>query len=158
MASCEIDHTVRPCPRYPGGRRAALDRLGRFLEHNLRRYPRLNREPSAEATSRLSPYLHSGHIGSLEIALAVRTYAEEHKLISVEFLEQLIVRRELAFNFAAHGPPPFSLAALPNWAQATLCKHASDPRDVLYTREQFERAATHDPLWNAAQRRFFATA
>ena len=31
-------------------------------------------------------------------------------------------------------------------------KHARDKRDPVYSREQFELARTHDPLWNAAQK------
>lgn len=138
-------------PKFPGGRRAALQRLNRFLEHDLVRYAKYSREPSAQATSQLSPYLHFGHISALEIALAVRDYAAEHKLIVPEFLEQLIVRRELAFNFARYGPDPATLAALPEWAQRTLAKHDRDPREWTYSREQFESAATHDALWNATQ-------
>jgi deoxyribodipyrimidine photo-lyase len=151
IARCEIDHAVAPSTAFPGGRRAAEQRLAHFLEHNLRRYAKLNREPSAEATSGLSPYLHFGQISALEIALAVRDYAEEHRLIADEFLEQLIVRRELAFNFARFSPSLDSLEALPNWARATLAKHDADPRAELYSRDQFEQAATHDALWNAAQ-------
>jgi deoxyribodipyrimidine photo-lyase len=151
VASCEIDHSVAPSTEYRGGRDEAECRLRYFLEHNLRRYARLNREPSAHATSGLSPYLHFGHISSLEIALAVREYAAEHKLIADEFLEQLIVRRELAFNFARFSPVLDALEALPDWARATLAKHASDLRDPSYTREQFESASTHDALWNATQ-------
>ena len=82
----------------------------------------------------------------------MQAYASEHKLIATEFLEQLIVRRELAFNFARYGPQPDSLAALPTWAQTTLRKHARDRRIPVYTRAQFEQAGTHDPLWNATQR------
>ena len=148
----DIDHTVLPSKEFRGGRVEAKKRLKQFLEHNLVRYARLNREPSAKATSHLSPYLHFGYISSLEIALAVRDYAEEHKLIADEFLEQLIVRRELAFNFARYGPPPEKISSLPDWVQATLGKHATDRRDPLYTREQFDSAATHDELWNACQR------
>lgn len=37
------------------------------------------------------------------------------------------------------------------WAQKTLKDHAKDKREYLYTREQFEKAQTHDKLWNAAQ-------
>jgi deoxyribodipyrimidine photo-lyase len=151
VADCEIDHSVPPSTGYRGGRDEAERRLRYFLENNLRRYAKLNREPSAHATSELSPYLHFGHISSLEVALAVRDYAAEHKLIADEFLEQLIVRRELAFNFARFSPTLDSLDALPNWAQATLAKHAGDRRDPVYTCEQFERAATHDALWNATQ-------
>ncbi len=143
---------ISATPATGGGRKAALRRLHDFLEHDLARYAKYNREPSQHATSRLSSYLHFGHISSLEIALAVRKHANEHKLIVPEFLEQLIVRRELSFNFARYGPDPRTLTALPDWAQKTLAKHDTDPREWAYTRRQFEQAATHDALWNATQR------
>lgn len=148
----EIDHSVPRSTAFRGGRGEALKRLKQFLERNLVRYARHNREPSEKATSQLSPYLHFGCISSLEVALTVRAYAAEHKLVADEFLEQLIVRRELAFNFARYGPRPDRIESLPDWVQATLNKHAKDKREYLYTREQFDRAATHDDLWNACQR------
>ncbi|MEO8050623.1 MAG: deoxyribodipyrimidine photo-lyase [Acidobacteriota bacterium] len=151
VASCEIDHSVAPSTDIRGGRDQAEGRLRHFLDHDLRRYARLSREPSARATSGLSPYLHFGHMSSLEVALAVREHAAKHKLIADEFLEELIVRRELAFNFAHFSPSLDSLDALPNWARATLAKHDRDQRDHIYTREQFERAETRDALWNATQ-------
>lgn len=143
--------SVLTSTKFNGGRKAALKRLHDFLEHGLARYAKDNREPSEHATSQLSPYLHFGHISALEIALAVREYAAEHKLIVPEFLEQLIVRRELAFNFALRGPDPTTLAALPEWAQQTLAKHDKDKREWTYSCQQFEQAATHDALWNATQ-------
>ncbi len=152
VADCEIDHTVAPSAEFRGGRKEAERRLQHFLENNLRRYAKTSNQPSEKSTSGLSPYLHFGHISSLEVALAAREYAAEHKLIPDEFLEELIVRRELAFNFARFGPKPKTLAALPDWAQATLRKHARDKRDPIYTRDQFERAETYDELWNATQR------
>jgi deoxyribodipyrimidine photo-lyase len=152
VSECAIDHSVAPSAEFRGGRREAERRLKDFLENNLRRYAKTSNQPSERSTSGLSPYLHFGHISSLEIALAVKKYAEEHKLIVDEFLEQLIVRRELSFNFARFGPMPDSLDALPDWARATLRKHAKDKRDPIYTRDQFERAETHDALWNATQR------
>jgi deoxyribodipyrimidine photo-lyase len=151
VSSCEIDHAIAPSAEIRGGRDEAECRLRHFLDHNLRRYAKLSREPSARATSGLSPHLHFGYISSLEVALAVREYAAEHKLIADEFLEELIVRRELAFNFARFSPSLDSLSALPDWARASLAKHANDGRDPAYTHEQFERAATHDALWNATQ-------
>lgn len=152
VADCEIDHSVAPSLEFRGGRREAERRLTRFLENNLRRYAKTSNQPSEKSTSELSPYLHFGHISSLVVALAVKEYAAEHRLIANEFLEQLIVRRELAFNFARFGREPDTLAALPDWAQATLRKHAKDRRDPIYTRDQFERAETYDALWNATQR------
>ena len=88
----------------------------------------------------------------MEIALAVSEYAARHKLMAGEFLEELIVRRELAFNFARYAARLDSLEELPHWARATLHKHRTDPRDPVYTREQFETAGTYDDLWNATQR------
>jgi len=135
----------------PGGREAAERCLREFLRHRLRRYARERNEPSARATSGLSPYLHFGQISSLEVALAVRDYAARHKLIADEFLEELIVRRELAFNFVRHTPRADTLDALPDWARATLRAHARDRRPAVYSPAEFEQAATHDPLWNATQ-------
>jgi deoxyribodipyrimidine photo-lyase len=152
VASCEIDHSVRPAPALQGGSAEARRRLKHFLRKNLSRYASFHNEPSAHATSSLSPYLHFGHLSSLEVALAVQEYAREHKLMADEFLEELIVRRELAFNFARFTSDFESLECLPRWVRETLAKHTSDKRDPAYSREQFENAQTHDPLWNAAQK------
>jgi deoxyribodipyrimidine photo-lyase len=152
VASCEIDHCVRPSPVFRGGSAEADRQLKHFLSKNLSRYSTFHNEPSAHATSSLSPYLHFGHLSSLQIALAVDDYARKHKLMADEFLEELIVRRELAFNFARFSDDVESLENLPRWALATLKKHARDKRDPIYSPDQFERAVTHDPLWNAAQK------
>lgn len=151
VSECEIDHSVPPSLSYQGGRLDAERRLQHFLARNLRRYARERNEPSAHATSDMSPYLHFGQISALEVALAAKEYADRHQLIATEFLEELIVRRELAFNYCRFVEPPDSLENLPEWVRQTLDKHASDPRSPRYSREQFERAETHDPLWNATQ-------
>ena len=151
VAASEIDHTVAPSLTVRGGRFAAEKQLAHFLRHSLRRYAWEKNEPGARATSGLSPYLHFGHISSLEVALAVRKYAARHKLIADEFLEELIIRRELAFNFARFTDRP-SLGNLPDWAHANLRQHARDRRVHKYTYDQFEQAQTHDTLWNAAQK------
>ena len=152
VAACEIDRSVPPAAGLRGGRAQAKRRLADFLEHRLRRYARQKNEPAAHATSELSPYLHAGYISSLEVALAVREHAAEHKLMAGEFLEELIVRRELAFNFVRYAAPADSLEQLPEWARRTLDAHRKDRRDPCYSREQLEAAATCDDLWNAAQR------
>jgi deoxyribodipyrimidine photo-lyase len=151
VASCEIDHSVPPSTAFSGGSENAAKRVRHFLRNNLRRYARERNDPAAHATSDLSPYLHFGHISALEVALQVRDHAEKHKLSSAEFLEELIVRRELAFNFALHARID-SLDSLPDWAAQTLAEHAGDIRDPSFTRDQMERAETYDPLWNATQK------
>ena len=77
--------------------------------------------------------MHFGHLSSLQVALAVHKYAKEHKLMADEFLEELIVRRELAFNFARFTDDVESLDSLPRWARETLAKHARDKRGPVYT-------------------------
>jgi len=67
-----------------------------------------------------------------------------------------------AFNFDTFDFSPLSsdgtlAGVLPEWALATLTKHTKDRREFLYTLEQFEKADTHDELWNAAQRELVAT-
>jgi deoxyribodipyrimidine photo-lyase len=151
-AACEIDHSVPPSTLFRGGRKQAELRLDDFLEHGLRRYAGEKNEPAAHATSGLSPYLHAGYISSLEVALRVREHAREHKLIADEFLEELIVRRELAFNFAWYAKRIDSLRELPDWVRATLRDHRKDKRDPQFTRAQFEQAGAYDDLWNAAQK------
>ncbi|MEO8597998.1 MAG: deoxyribodipyrimidine photo-lyase [Candidatus Solibacter sp.] len=150
VASCDIDHAIPPSTVFRGGRAAARKALRRFLNDRLRRYAREKNEPAAHATSELSPYLHYGHIGALEVALAVRQQAREHKLIADEFLEELIVRRELAHNFVRHTDNYQTLDALPEWARKTIHEHRRDAR-AGYTRAQFEHAQTDDELWNATQ-------
>ncbi len=152
VASCDIDHSVSPSLSFRGGRLQAERLLAYFLEHNLHRYARCRNEPSEHATSHLSPYLHFGQISSLEVALATREYAAKHKLIAGEFLEELIVRRELAFNYASHVEQPDRLENLPDWCRQNMRKHEGDPRDPLYTPQQLEAAETYDQLWNATQK------
>ena len=149
--SSRINHSIQRSIAYTGGRPMAAKHLQVFLARKLARYGKESGQPSKRATSGLSPYLHFGQISSLEVALAAKAHAEEHQVIATEFLEELIVRRELAFNFARYTADPESLAEVPDWCQRTMRKHASDPRAYLYSFEQFEQGLTHDPLWNACQ-------
>jgi deoxyribodipyrimidine photo-lyase len=152
VASCQIDHSVPPSTEFQGGSLAAEKLLKTFLHDKLRNYGQGRNEPSENATSHMSPYLHFGQISALEIALRVSEYAKEHKLIADEYLEELIVRRELAFNYARFVEDPGDLKNLPEWCRLNMQRHAKDKRDPVYSPEQFERAETHDELWNATQR------
>lgn len=152
VASCEIDHAVPPSVCFHGGRTNAEAQLRLFIKDRLKRYARDRNEPAAHATSDLSPWLHFGHLAALEVALAAQLEAAESGTSADEFLEELIVRRELAFNHALHARDPQALDNVPNWAQQTLRKHDGDARPWTYSRGEFERAATHDALWNATQK------
>jgi deoxyribodipyrimidine photo-lyase len=67
------------------------------------------------------------------------------------FLEELIVRRELADNFCYYNQQYDTVAGSHAWAQKTIAEHKDDVREHLYSRDQFERGETHDDLWNAMQ-------
>ena len=67
------------------------------------------------------------------------------------FVEETLVRRELADNFCFYNSEYDQIEGAPSWAQETLAVHAKDKREFLYSEEQLEKSQTHDDLWNAAQ-------
>lgn len=143
------------------GEKAALVALRDFAEtHRLAKlYARRNDPNAVGAQSGLSPYLHFGQLAAQRAALeASKTPHDPANKDDpvVSFLEELLVRRELSDNFCAHNPHYDSLLGASGWARETLDAHAEDEREFAYTREQFERAETHDELWNAAQKEMTA--
>lgn len=150
IARCEIDHDVPPVPLAPG-LTAARQRLLEFTEGALANYSERRSDPNdEEGTSRLSPYLHFGQIPPAEVVRAA--LASPHVAEAEKFIDELVTWRELSLNFCLRNPNYGTLAALPEWVHKAMAKHAGDPREATYTLEQFERAETHDELWNAAQR------
>jgi deoxyribodipyrimidine photo-lyase len=145
-----IDTSVSPVSGFRGGTNEALRLLRDFLKHGLPDYGTLRNQPEENATSRLSPYLHFGHISPLTIALAVQK-ADTPKADKERFLDQLITWRELAVNLVRFNPNYDNFECGEPWAHRTLAAHAKDDRPVLYTASQLEHAETHEPLWNAAQ-------
>jgi deoxyribodipyrimidine photo-lyase len=146
-----LDRSVLPVTCFSSGTTAALERLCSFVSHGLANYPALQGKPERDGSSRLSPYLHFGHISPVTIALAVRE-ASAPEEAKEKYLDQLITWRELATNFVTFNPVYDSIECAEPWAHQTLAAHARDPRPILYSRKQLEQAQTHDELWNAAQR------
>jgi len=146
-----------PPEHFPPGEGAALAALDRFLFSGLPRYADDRNTPVEPAASRLSPYLHFGQISAQRIALRVLAEVKAPSEAREAFLEQLIVRRELAENFCLHTPHYDTPEAFPAWARATLAKHEADVRPYLVTDGQLDAGETRDPLWNAAQRQLLAT-
>jgi deoxyribodipyrimidine photo-lyase len=144
-------------PHYRGGTAEARRLLAAFVKGALRRYEDDHSDPGKDALSHLSPYLHFGHISPIEIALAVRGARGPRRSSKDAFLEELIIRRELSMNFVTYNPSYDTYDGLPDWARATLAKHRPDPREHTYGRRALERARTHDPYWNAAQRELLVT-
>ena len=150
MRSLRLDETVSAVTWLEPGETAARQVLRQFLEYKLGSYPEQRNDPSKDALSNLSPYLHFGQIATLRVALEVhRSGAPRHAREA--FLEELIVRRELAENYCYYNLGYDSFDGLPDWALKTLQDHEEDPREYLYTRAELENAETHDRYWNAAQ-------
>ena len=139
------------------GSNAALRRLDYFLEHTLSGYAWRRNDPNQPGQSQLSPYLHFGQLSPQRVAWEVRRLFPSGSPDSDAFLEELIVRRELADNYCFYTPDYDQTTAFPSWAQATLKEHLSDPRPASYLFAQLETAATADPLWNAAQNELVQT-
>ena len=146
-----LDRSVQPADSFGGGTAEALKLLREFVSHKLAHYPERHGKPELDGTSRLSPYLHFGHIGPHTVALAVEN-SDAPRAAKDDFLDQLLTWRELSINFVHFHPLSDSIESAPDWAHRTLAKHAHDQRPVIYSREQLEHAATNDELWNAAQR------
>lgn len=150
LGALRLDRTCPPVRRFKGGEGEARQRLARFIDHGLAAYGEARGKPEAEVVSYLSPYLHFGQISPVEIALAVRSAQSGAPDSRATYLEELIVRRELAINHAWHCADYDRYDGLPEWAKATLQAHSDDPRPHLYSAEAFEQAQTHDRYWNAA--------
>lgn len=154
VTNLQVDRSVRRVNGFHGGTEEAKRRLSDFLANRLDAYPTQRNDPSVDAQSNLSPYLHFGQISPLQVALQAKRASGEGK---DAFLEELIVRRELSHNFVRYNPRYDSLDCLPPWAMRTLNFHGRDKREHIYSLEQFEAARTHDPYWNAAQREMMLT-
>lgn len=157
VAGCDIDHSVKPSPLYHGGSKNAHARLKLFLKEIFPTYDETRNEASVDGSSRMSMYLHFGFISVHEIVEAVNKIKSAPKESKKAFLEELIVRRELSYNFTRFNDKYDSLECLPAWVQQTMREHVDDKREVIYTLEELENAETYDEVWNAAQRELVET-
>ena len=158
IAALDLDDRVGPAPNLPGGATAARVRLRQFIDHRLDGYDANRDRADIDGTSRLSPYLHYGQIGPLEIALAVRDAGRDGAPVEdvASFLDELITNRELSINFALRNPAYDRYEGIPDWGRKTLDEHRGDARPVIYGLGALDAAATADPVWNAAQRQMVA--
>jgi deoxyribodipyrimidine photo-lyase len=169
LADYAIDHNVAVAP-ITGGAEAATQALNAFLRSKLNLYESDRNQPEQDATSRLSPYLHFGHISTHQVfrelvdqdgwtpnSIAGKATGSSEGWWGASpevesFLDELITWREVGYNMCWQQDDYDKYESLPDWAQKTLEDHAYDPREHVYSLEEFEAAETHDGLWNAAQR------
>lgn len=210
--SLPFDLCVPPVSGVEGGSVAGAAVLDAFVSEKLCDYADGRNEPNApehNAASRLSAYLHYGHVSIEQVTAAVLGEDWTPKQINLktrnkddffcrdanvnDFLDEAITWRDVGyhwhwrrnaecetrneglenkswqtktdtvplFNFESMDFSPGGErtldVVLPDWAKATLRKHATDRREFVYTLEEFEAAATHDELWNAAQTELLVT-
>lgn len=156
-AGFPVDRSVLPVRSVRGGTTVGRTVLRSFIKHRLPGYASSRNRPELNTTSQVSPYLHFGHLGPRMVALAVRKAVGVAVEDREAFLEELIVRRELAINFVRYNPRYDQLAGCEPWALRTLHEHGDDLRRPVYAEQELEQAVTHDPLWNAAQRQMVET-
>jgi deoxyribodipyrimidine photo-lyase len=168
LTGISLNHEIPPVD-IRGGSAPAQTLLRDFLRNKLARYAEARNEPAENATSELSPYLHFGHISVHQIfseitgqegwspnRLALRATGSRTGWWGVSqaaeaFLDQVVTWRELGFNCCQTRNDYDEFKSLPAWALQTLRQHTRDERSYVYSLGSFERAQTHDPLWNAAQ-------
>jgi len=169
ISSLPINHYVGKI-ELQGTRRAALGKLGQFIQYGLSKYDENRNDPDENAASGLSPWLHFGKISGYEIVDTVLEHQPEGwSLDNITFnkgstggffngdpnvdafLDEVITWREVGFHFAHHEPNYDQYETLPDWALETLEEHKGDPREYIYELEEFAQSQTHDEIWNAAQ-------
>lgn len=155
-----INKNIQPTPYFKSGPTEALRRLNEFITYHLHHYLESD-DPSRQWTSSLSPYLHFGQLAPLTLVKAAEQ-AVKDGLASEEaadaFIEQVVVRRELAINFVTYneGYDRFDKMTEP-WAYQTMQDHSKDPRPHLYTMEDYLQFRTVDPYFNAAMKEMVFT-
>lgn len=150
----KLDYSVKTIEK-KGGYFEGQKVLINFLENRLKGYDKKRSDPNEDGTSKISPYLHFGHISPLKTALEVLSADAPSQDIET-FLDQLIIRRELAVNFVRYNKDYDSLNGCEPWALKSLEKHKGDFREI-YSLEQMENCETKDPLWNAATKQMIET-
>jgi deoxyribodipyrimidine photo-lyase len=140
----------------------ARQRLAKFLDQHLPHYAAGANDPDADNRSGLSPHLHFGHISSHELfhelmtreawspaSLGTKTGGKRAGWWGASpgaesWLDEFITWRELGYNMASHRDDYDQYQSLPDWAQATLAQHERDPRQFVYSLDEFAAATTRD--------------
>jgi len=154
--SLEVDRTVKEVTWLRPGPSGAREMYQKFVDIKLKDYEAKRNDPNNDVASNLSPYLHFGQISIQRIVIDVKQL-KRHSGSTDSFVEEAVIRRELADNFCYYNKNYDSLDSCYDWAKDTLRVHSSDPRSVVYTRDELEKAQSHDDLWNAAQLQMVTT-
>ncbi|KAL3313574.1 hypothetical protein Ciccas_007822 [Cichlidogyrus casuarinus] len=125
-----------------------------FIDNGLVDFNEKRNDPTQPSLSNISPWLRFGHISGQRCAFeaAKQRKVSKNKDGADSFIEESVVRRELADNFCFYAPEYDNIKGAAKWAQETLNLHKKDERSPSYSERQIIEAETGDDLWNAAQR------
>ncbi len=127
----------------------AFQVLNDFIDNKLSNY-HLQNDPSYEYTSLLSAYLKFGFISPVTI---YNQLIDKRSDNVDSFLEELIVRRELAYNFVYYNPTYDDFKYITyDWAYNTMNRHLNDERTYIYSKEDYINFRTHAQYFNAAMK------
>ncbi len=155
LKTIEVNREVKPVTWCKPGEKEALKVMKHFIK-NGHEYAIKRNDPVEDVQSQLSPYLHYGMISAQRIALEINK--SKFPFDSREaFLEELIVRRELADNFCYYEKNYDNPKGFHVFFKEEHKRIAKVKRNFIYTREEFEHAHTHDELWNACQMQMLET-
>lgn len=146
----KVSQTVEAYPWVEAGEAAAHLAALNFVQQRLANYPNTRNNPCLVGQSGLSPYLHFGQLSPQRLAWMVSRSSLPAE-IKETFLEELVVRRELADNFCYYESAYDRFEGFPDWARKTLDQHRDDKRAYLYSLVELENGGTHEILWNACQ-------
>jgi deoxyribodipyrimidine photo-lyase len=145
----KVDQSVDPVSSYfESGTEAAKSKFGDFIDNKLSKYSDNSNQPQTDDISYMSPYLHFGQISPVWLVHEVRK--GNNNTAIAKYIEELVIRRELAINFVFYEKQYDQYTCIPDWAKKTLEEHASDKREYVYTLSELEQYKTHDIYWNAA--------
>lgn len=145
--------------KFLGGEWHVQELWHKFKKEKLEKYDTERNNPNEENTSLLSPALHFGCISPLQIYHELDTEAKKPNVLA--FLEECLVRRELAINMWYYEKHPDQWNCLPDWVIKTLDEDREKQTSLLtqneYSLDDLRHGRTEDPLWNAAQHELLST-
>ncbi|XP_064615560.1 deoxyribodipyrimidine photo-lyase-like [Liolophura sinensis] len=150
-ASLEVDRSVTEVDWAIPGTEGGLRMLESFCNKRLKYFNADRNNPNKAALSNLSPWIHFGQISVQRCILTVKEYRSKYKESVDGYIEEAVIRRELADNFCFYNKNYDKIEGAYDWAKKSLELHKGDKREYLYSREKLEAGKTHDDLWNAAQ-------
>jgi len=127
----------------------AIEKTEKFINEKLPYY-HLKNHPEFNYTSSLSVFLKYGIISPIRILLLLESSSHQNRNL---FIEELVIRRELAFNFVFYNKKYNIFENMTyQWAYNTMKDHISDDKAYIYDIDDYINYRTHDIYFNTAMK------